>query len=98
MYFKNRKDFLSGICLVVLGIFIAFRSIRLSIWSRFGPDEGFFPLVIALIIIGLSLIITIKSLSLTRGKKEEIILEKRVTGVVNIFRVSCYIILSGVSI
>lgn len=94
MFVRNRKDFSSGFCLFVLGFFIAFRSIRLSVWSRFGPDEGFFPLVAAIIIIGSSLIIIIKSLSLTRGQKKEKILEKQEKEVVSIFRVSCYIILT----
>jgi len=95
MFIKNRKDFLSSTFLLVLGILMAFRSTKLSIWSKFGPDEGFLPLVIALIIIGLSLMISMKSLSLRREKEiEDILLKKRDRETMNISRVFFYIVLS----
>jgi putative tricarboxylic transport membrane protein len=56
-YIKKAKDLFSGLFLFVLGFFLAFGSARLSVWSRFGPSEGFFPLLIAVILMGFSLII-----------------------------------------
>jgi putative tricarboxylic transport membrane protein len=53
------------------------------------------PLVIALIIIGLSLMISMKSLSLRREKEiEDILLKKRDRETMNISRVFFYIVLS----
>jgi large-conductance mechanosensitive channel len=92
MWVKNRKDFLSGFFLLLLGFYVAFRSMQLSIWSRFGPDEGFFPLFTAVIIIGTSLVIIIKSLNLTQGRKKEETLEKREKEIGSVFKVSLYIV------
>ena len=45
------------------GAFYALLSLRLSIWSSAGPQEGFFPLLIAALICGLSLSILVGSLA-----------------------------------
>jgi putative tricarboxylic transport membrane protein len=63
----DKKDFASSLFLLVLGLFLAFQSLRLSVWSQFGPDEGFFPLAIAVVIIVLSLIILLKALHPARA-------------------------------
>jgi putative tricarboxylic transport membrane protein len=93
MLVKNKKDFFSGFFLLLLGVYLAFRSMQLSVWSRFGPDEGFIPLLTAVIIIGISLVITIKSLSLTRGQEKEETLEKQKKEIGSVFKVSLYIVL-----
>jgi len=59
---KNRKDFGSGIFFLAAGLFLAFQSSHLRIWSVIGPVEGFFPLLISGVIVGTSLFIIIKSL------------------------------------
>ena len=66
----DKKDLSSSVFLLVFGLFLAFKSMRLSVWSKFGPDEGFFPLSVAIIIIGLSLTILVKSILLTQGPKK----------------------------
>ena len=66
----DKKDFASSLFLLVLGLFLAFQSFRLSVWSQFGPDEGFFPLAIAVVIIVLSLIILLKALHPARAEGE----------------------------
>ncbi len=93
MFVKSWKDFLSGLFFFFFGFFLAFKSTRLSIWSRFGPYEGFFPLLIAVIIIWSSLIIVTKSLSLRRTQRKENILEKQEKEEVSVFKLSSYIIL-----
>jgi putative tricarboxylic transport membrane protein len=90
---KNKKDFLSGSFFLLLGFYLAFRSMQLSVWSRFGPDEGFIPLLTAVIIIGICLVIIIKSLSLTQGQKKEETPEKQKKEIGSIFKVSLYILL-----
>jgi len=57
----KKKDFSSGICLFIIGLFLTFQCMKLSLWSEFGPQEGFFPLVIGIIIMGCSMIIIGKS-------------------------------------
>jgi hypothetical protein len=90
---KDRKDLLSASCLIVLGFYLAFRSAQLSVWSRFGPDEGFFPLVTALVMIGSSLFIIIKSLRLSREQKKEEVLEGQERQIGSVFKVSAYVVL-----
>ena len=77
----------------MLGLFLAFKSMRLSVWSKFGPDEGFFPLSVAIIIIGLSLTILVKSVLHTQGPKKMGITEEQGKKGETIFRVSSYAIL-----
>jgi len=91
----NKKDFLSGLFLFGLGLFLVFRSNRLSVWSS-GPDAGFLPFVLAIIIMGLSLLVIIKAFRLailTRGRKKDETLEKQGKDVVNFFKVLSYIML-----
>jgi putative tricarboxylic transport membrane protein len=91
-YIKKAKDLFSGLFLFVLGFFLAFGSARLSVWSRFGPSEGFFPLLIAVILMGFSLIIIVKSLNLTQEEKKEKIPDKVEKEIADVFKVSSYIV------
>ena len=67
---SNKKDFASGLALLVLGFFLAFQSIRLPLWGASGPEAGFYPLTIAVIIVSLSLFLVLKSGILTRPRGE----------------------------
>ena len=60
---KNGKDFISGVFFLAAGLFLALLSSHLRIWSPIGPVEGFFPLLIATVIVAASLFILIKSLA-----------------------------------
>ena len=67
----NKKDFASGIALLVLGLFLAFQSIRLPLWGGSGPEAGFYPLAIAVIIVSLSSFLVLKSGIFSRLKGEK---------------------------
>jgi len=60
---KRKKDLISSISLLSVGIIYAGLSLRLPFWSGTGPQEGFFPLTIAAIMIGMSLFLLVQSLS-----------------------------------
>jgi putative tricarboxylic transport membrane protein len=68
---SNKKDFASGLVLLALGLFLAFQSIRLPLWGGSGPEAGFYPLTIAVIIVSLSLFLVLKSGIFTRPNGEE---------------------------
>lgn len=89
----NKKDFSSGLFLFLLGLFLAFLSIRYSIWSKFGPDEGFFPFAVAMIIMGLSLIVIVKSFFVAESQEREKTSEGQKRKIITVLRVSIYTIL-----
>jgi putative tricarboxylic transport membrane protein len=100
MMSQRKKDISSSLCLFALGLFLALQSARLSVWGRSGPEAGFFPFVVAVIIIGLSFFITGQS-TLSRAQEKEKISEEREDNRINIFRVSSYgilMLLYGISI
>jgi len=76
MQVHNKMDFTSGLFLLAFGLFLAGLSLRLAIWSRSGPEAGFFPLVIGLLIIGCSLGVLGGSLALGGGAKDRKVSEK----------------------
>lgn len=90
MLVHNKKDFASGFCLLAVGLFLAFLSMQLAVWSRSGPEAGFFPLTIAVIIIGCSLAVIGPSFVFSRAEREETILENQGTSAVSLFRASSY--------
>lgn len=79
MRVHNKMDFASGLFLMVFGLSLALLSLRLAIWSRSGPEAGFFPLVIALIIIGGSLLVLGSSIDSGRDAKNQTVEERRGT-------------------
>lgn len=89
----DKKNFSSGLCLLGLGLFLVFQSLRLQVWSRSGPEAGFFPLVISGLIIGFSLIIIIQSLVRIGAQVGGKILEVKEKDVVSTFKVCSYAIL-----
>lgn len=79
--------------LLMVGLFLAVQSLRLSVWSAFGPDEGFFPLAVAVLIMILSLIILVKSVRPDRvPRKTETAESQRGKGE-RIFKVISYALL-----
>lgn len=90
----DRKDFSSGLFFLSLGLFLTLGWKEDSIWSRVGPEEGFFPLVSGLIIMGCSLLIILRSLFFTGEHKSEKAMEEQEKTETNIFSVCSYIILA----
>lgn len=88
---KNRKDFQSGLCLLILGLLLTYQSTKLSVWSRIGPDEGFFPLLLGILIMGLSLLVIVQSLFSARAQEKEKTLEEQKREV-SLFRLASYAI------
>jgi len=58
----RKKDWISSLSILVVGVIYAGLSLRLPFWSATGPQEGFFPLTIAAVMIGLSFFILVRSL------------------------------------
>ncbi len=48
------RDLASGACFLALGLFIAFRSVGFKLWGATGPQEGLFPFITGVVMIGLS--------------------------------------------
>ena len=86
-----KKDVISGLCLFSLGLALALLCFRLSVWKS-GPQEGFFPLLIAIIIIGLSLLLLIQSVFLRNQEKEKEDVSVKKEGKIHLSRVLSYII------
>lgn len=57
----NSKEFISGSLLFAMGLFVLIESLVLPIWNLTGPQEGFFPLLVAVIMIGASLTLVYKT-------------------------------------
>ena len=91
---RDRKDFASSLFFLVLGLFLFFQSGKLSFWSRFGPEEGFFPLAIAVIITGISLVLLIQSLVPGRAGGREEVLVSKANERIDFFRIASYGILT----
>jgi len=90
-----KKDFLSSCFLFCLGLFLAVQSTRLLVWGKEGPGPGFFPLLVAIIIVGISISIVIETRSFVRAKAPEKISESQREEVVSIFKVASYAILTA---
>lgn len=69
---------------------MACTSFGFTIWSEFGPSEGFFPLIIAIIIMGLSIPLLLKSLFASFAQKTKAFTEEQEKPQRNLFKVSAY--------
>ncbi len=90
---KNWKDFGSSLFLLALALFMAVHSMEFEIWRPGGPKAGFFPLVIAVVIIGISLAITVESWSARGTEKGTLPSEGQGKGVETPLRVFFYALL-----
>lgn len=59
----------SSLALLAFGLLVAFGATRLSVWRGDEPRQGFFPLLIAVVIVCLSLLNLIRSLALIRSQE-----------------------------
>ncbi len=93
MAMMGKRNLASGLFFFAFGLFLGIKSLHLSVWSRLGPDEGFFPLVVAIIIMGLSLIVMVKAfISLREQRQERRIAEREKAGTSG-FKISSYVVL-----
>ncbi len=67
-----RKDRWSSLVLLVFGLLMAFQASKLTVWLDDEPRQGFFPLLIAVIIVGLSLLNLIKSIVSVRSQEQRL--------------------------
>ena len=88
-----KKDLLGPIGFLAFGLFMAFQSNRLSVWKH-GPDTGFFPFVIAIGIMGVSIAIGIRSLILTSRIQDSGEGVKREKNQINVYKISSYAVLT----
>jgi putative tricarboxylic transport membrane protein len=87
---RDRKDIAGSLFLLAVGLLLADQSRRLLVWSRYGPEEGFFPLLIALLLVGLSLGVLGRSVFFRGTRKGPSSTQERGEGAVSIFRVAAY--------
>lgn len=67
---KNRKELLGAALFLGSGLFLGILSLRLHLWGRLGPTEGFFPLLTAGVIVVASLVVLVRSLDGSRPRSE----------------------------
>ena len=84
-----KKDLLGAIGFLAFGFFMVFQSTRLPVWKH-GPDTGFFPFVIAIGIVGVSVTIAIRSLLLTSRTQASEEGVKREKNQINVYKISSY--------
>lgn len=88
----NKKDLLSALFFLALGLFLVLESYRLSIWSESGPGPGFFPLFAAVIIIGSSIAIIVRC-SLRHFKQKKEIVSAQRKEELSWFKLCSYVVL-----
>ncbi len=87
---NRQKDLISSISILTVGVIYAGLSLRLPFWSGTGPQEGFFPLTIAAVMIGMSLFILVQSLSSNPPLPREKGIERAESVPFDLFRVLSY--------
>ncbi len=93
---RNSRDFASSLALLVIGLFLVFQSRKYSVWGRTGPEAGFFPLVVGIIILGLSLILIIGTIGWSQVKGTGIAstLKAGDKGAGNVLRAGVYVVVT----
>ena len=59
---KAFRDCISAGFFLIIGLFLIVRSLHFKVWGHLGPLEGFFPLILGMLITALSLVILGKSI------------------------------------
>jgi putative tricarboxylic transport membrane protein len=93
MTMMGKRNLASGLFFFAFGLFLGIKSQRLSVWSRFGPDEGFFPLAVAVIIMGLSLIVMVKAFISLREQQQNQRIAEQAKARTSGLKVSSYVVL-----
>ena len=89
----GKKNLASGLFFFAFGLFLGVKSLGLSVWSQFGPAEGFFPLTVAILIMGLSLISIVKALVSFREQRQEGRIREQEKAGARGFKISSYVVL-----
>jgi len=93
MFIRNPKDLASGLFLLAVGILLTLQALPLSLWTRAGPEAGFFPLIIGIIIMGFSFILIGCSLGSAPAPRDEKISEAQVKRSAGFYKALSYAIL-----
>jgi len=89
----NLKEFVSGSFLCAVGLFVFVLSLRLPIWGMTGPQEGFYPMVVAVIMIGTSIWVISKAFVLIQPLERDRMSDMGEEDTSNIFRLFSYALL-----
>jgi putative tricarboxylic transport membrane protein len=89
---STKKEIMGALFFVCLGLFLAWQSLQYRLWARIGPRAGFFPFVIGILIVVLSLVIIIGTLRKRSDPKERQPRAADETGVAIYSKVFCYAI------
>ena len=89
----EKKNLGGGLLFFAFGLFLGLKSLKLSVWSKFGPDEGFFPLAVAVIIMGLSFAIMIRAFISLRDHKRGAGTQEQHKMGTNVYKTSSYVVL-----
>jgi hypothetical protein len=65
-----KKDYVSGSILLFVAAVLFFQAQGLTVWAETGPSEGFFPLVLSILLGVLSAIILLQACSRPKGETE----------------------------
>lgn len=88
----KKRDILSSLFCLIIGVIFVIGSLSYSIWERYGPGPGFFPLVLGALFSALSLTLLLAR-GMGFGDKEEILLESDSLKPSEIYKTLIYLVL-----
>jgi putative tricarboxylic transport membrane protein len=68
----RKSDFISGVFLFIFSVVLFFQTKGLTIWGDLGPSEGFFPLLLSVLLGFLSLLIILKTWLIKKEPQESV--------------------------
>ena len=88
----KKRDILSSLFFLIFGVLFIIGSLSYSIWDRYGPGPGFFPLVLGSLFSSLSLVLFLLR-SIGSGGTEEVLKESDTLKPSEINRTLIYLVL-----
>lgn len=68
----NRRDFLAGLFFSTLGVLVGAGSLQYSLGSAMRMGPGYFPLILAAILVGIGLFILVQSVAINSGESRQV--------------------------
>jgi len=87
----EKRDIISSLFFLALGSFFVFGSFMHSIWGRYGPGPGFFPLLFGLLLGLLSLLLLMGGIRRLRSGKERNRSTTAIQGFANVPTIAIYL-------